>query len=250
MISPNDIPLASALGNKVVILTGPTSGLGLAIFELLQEHGTPTVAVGRMIDRLAETPSENRVEQTSTTLVSADFSSAESSEWIANVREGFEKLLGDYSDRTAILINNAATIEPIQSAVSLDQAALRRSMQINFGAPVALASALVDIAVARNRQLRIVNITTGAARRPIAGWLPYCASKAACRIALDVLSLENPGIELLHYDPGVIDTQMQMRIRNARKVLPHGLEPLNPSALRTPREAALLVVEEALKGQV
>jgi NADP-dependent 3-hydroxy acid dehydrogenase YdfG len=91
MISPKDIPTASSLATKVVILTGPTSGLGLAIFELLQEYRSPIVAVGRMIDRLAEIPSEKRVEQTLTTLDSVDFSSAESSEWIADVRQKFEK---------------------------------------------------------------------------------------------------------------------------------------------------------------
>jgi benzil reductase ((S)-benzoin forming) len=66
--------------------------------------------------------------------------------------------------------------------------------------------------------LTFVNISSGAANRPIAGWATYCSSKAFTKMFFDVLATQtknNPDIKIKTIDPGVIDTSMQQLIRNA-----------------------------------
>jgi benzil reductase ((S)-benzoin forming) len=66
---------------------------------------------------------------------------------------------------------------------------------------------------------RIVNISSGAARRPISGWTAYCAAKAGLDMASRVLALEagqrGLAIEVSSLAPGVIDTAMQETVRGS-----------------------------------
>ncbi len=66
---------------------------------------------------------------------------------------------------------------------------------------------------------RIVNISSGAARRPIFGWGAYCAAKAGLDMASRVAQLEaatrGHPVEVSSLAPGVIDTGMQETVRGA-----------------------------------
>ena len=62
----------------------------------------------------------------------------------------------------------------------------------------------------------VINISSGAARRPIAGWAAYCAAKAGLDMATRVASVESPaGMAVCSLAPGVIDTTMQEKVRGA-----------------------------------
>ena len=63
--------------------------------------------------------------------------------------------------------------------------------------------------------MRIINISTGAARKPFAGLSAYCASKAAALMLLDCLAKERPDVDISHVDPGVFDSDMQLALRTA-----------------------------------
>ena len=68
------------------------------------------------------------------------------------------------------------------------------------------------LAHARDReQVRIVHISSGAARKPYPGWSIYGASKAALdRHAADAAS---EGVRIVSLAPGVVDTAMQAGMR-------------------------------------
>jgi benzil reductase ((S)-benzoin forming) len=63
----------------------------------------------------------------------------------------------------------------------------------------------------------IVNISSGAAKRAIAGWSAYCAAKAglemATRVAALDASINDPTLAICSLAPGVVDTQMQAVVR-------------------------------------
>ena len=66
---------------------------------------------------------------------------------------------------------------------------------------------------------RVLNISSGAGRRAIAGWSAYCAAKAGLdqfsRVtALDEPQRPNPA-RIVSLAPGVIDTDMQGQLRAA-----------------------------------
>jgi NAD(P)-dependent dehydrogenase (short-subunit alcohol dehydrogenase family) len=79
------------------------------------------------------------------------------------------------------------------------------------------------LAGAAGRPLRIVNVSSGAATRAYAGWSAYCATKAALRMAGQVVAVEAdaypPGaagpldLAVVTYEPGVVDTAMQAEVR-------------------------------------
>src|SRR5690606_9251492 len=70
-----------------------------------------------------------------------------------------------------------------------------------------------------DRPLTIVNISSGAGRRPIPGWAAYCTSKAALDMYSQTIYLEekerNRNIRVYSVAPGVVDTPMQETIRKS-----------------------------------
>jgi benzil reductase ((S)-benzoin forming) len=66
---------------------------------------------------------------------------------------------------------------------------------------------------------KVLNMSTGAARRPISGWSAYCAAKAGLEMYAHSLVLEQESspypVKVVSFSPGVVDTEMQQEIRHA-----------------------------------
>lgn len=118
----------------------------------------------------------------------------------------------------AVLINNAGVIAPVGPLEKVDAAELQRNLAVNFTAPILLMRRFLDATRAVGLR-RIVNISSGAARRPIFGWSAYCAAKAGLDMASRVVALEAAtrglAVEVASLAPGVIDTAMQASVRGA-----------------------------------
>lgn len=118
------------------------------------------------------------------------------------------------SSKVVVFINNAGSIAPICSAHKVSMADMEYAFRVNCSGPLALAQDLVMQTTEIGGRLFILNISSGAAKQPIKGWMAYCSSKAAIRMALDVLAEENNNVQVEHFDPGVMDTDMQRLIRS------------------------------------
>jgi NAD(P)-dependent dehydrogenase (short-subunit alcohol dehydrogenase family) len=61
----------------------------------------------------------------------------------------------------------------------------------------------------------IVNVSSGAAIRPLEGWSAYCTAKAGLAMLTRAIMLENTatGIRVFGFQPGTTDTDMQVTIR-------------------------------------
>jgi len=118
----------------------------------------------------------------------------------------------------AVLINNAGVIAPVGPLEKVDAGELQRNLAVNFTAPILLMRRFLD-ATGGVGLRRIVNISSGAARRPIFGWSAYCAAKAGLDMASRVVALEAAtrglAVEVASLAPGVIDTSMQATVRGA-----------------------------------
>ena len=113
-----------------------------------------------------------------------------------------------------ILINNAGVIEPIAALAEGDPAAWARNIGINLaGAYHAIRAILPGMLRAGGGT--IVNLSSGAAHRPLEGWSAYCAAKAGLAMLTEALAVETAGsgIRVFGFAPGVIDTDMQVSIR-------------------------------------
>ena len=115
----------------------------------------------------------------------------------------------------AVLINNAGIVAPVGPLERVAAEDLERNLAVNLLAPMLLMRRFVRGTEGVAGVRRIINISSGAARRPIAGWSAYCAAKAGLDMATRVVALEAKGVEAVSLAPGVIDTPMQAIVRNA-----------------------------------
>jgi NAD(P)-dependent dehydrogenase (short-subunit alcohol dehydrogenase family) len=119
--------------------------------------------------------------------------------------------------RRAVLINNAGVVQPVGPLARNDPAALVNSVQVNLLAPLLLMRWFAAQAAPRAATAAIINISSGAGRRPIAGWTAYCASKAgldmASRVVADEAAASGTPLTVTSLSPGIVDTGMQAAIR-------------------------------------
>lgn len=118
----------------------------------------------------------------------------------------------------AVLINNAGVISPVGPLDEVDARALEANLAVNLVTPMLVMRRFLR-ATATVALRRIVNISSGAARRPIFGWSAYCTAKAGLDMASRAVALEAQArglaIEVSSLAPGVVDTAMQAVVRSA-----------------------------------
>src|SRR5690606_10247034 len=110
---------------------------------------------------------------------------------------------------------NAGTIDPVALSEALsDSRAIQKAFNLNVAAAMVLSAAFLRTTAA-DADRRILNISSGAGRKPTAGWPVYCATKAALDHYTRVLAVENPDLRAVSLAPGVVDTTMQQHIRSS-----------------------------------
>ena len=186
------------------IVTGHSSGLGAAIAESLLQRGIPVLGTARrgnpaLADRFPALLQEARLDLGDAGALSR---------WLDS--EAIPAYCRDAD--TVLLINNAGTLGPIGPAETQPVDEIGTAVQINVAAPLMLTAAL---ALHHAGALRVVHISSGAARSPYAGWSIYCATKAALdHHARAVAADGRANLRMCSLAPGVLDTDMQDIIRN------------------------------------
>ena len=139
------------------VLTGHSRGLGAAIAATLLSRNIPVLALSRTthVDLAGRFP--RLLEQVEMDL--AD--SAALAGWLGS--GAMPRFLADC--RTALLINNAGTVQPVGPAGSQDVSAIARAVSLNVAAPLMLANAFVAATHAAIER-RILHVSSGAARSP------------------------------------------------------------------------------------
>jgi NAD(P)-dependent dehydrogenase (short-subunit alcohol dehydrogenase family) len=112
-------------------------------------------------------------------------------------------------------INNAGVLDPIVPLRDLALAEFREHIDVNLFGVFLGTRAYVRHLRARGGEGVLVNVSSGAAWHGYAGWTAYCAGKAAVDRLTECVALEEEsnGLRAYAVAPGVIDTDMQARIR-------------------------------------
>jgi len=195
--------------DRLCVVTGTSEGIGLAVAEALLERGWEVAGVARR-----EAP-----------LRHADYRHARIDLGDTAALEGrLAEYLGEELRRPGRsrlgLVNNAAALEPAGPLPRLGATALARAFAVNVVAPACLLG--LFLRCAPRTPLRVVNVSSGAAARPYAGWAAYCSSKAALRMVGQVAAAEADelaagsaaDLSVVSYEPGVVDTAMQASVRS------------------------------------
>lgn len=181
-----------------VVITGVSRGLGKALAEKYLEAGFKVLGIGRSHD----------IDHPNFRFICCDLS---------DPLQVNEVDFGQIDDET-ILINNAGIIGNIMRLSDQNEADASSVFHVNTIAPMVFCSKIAR-AVSPLQMLTIVNISSGAGRRPIPSWAAYCASKAALDLFSQTFLLEEKEkgrkIKVFSIAPGVIDTAMQQKIRRS-----------------------------------
>lgn len=197
----------AALLGKVVIVTGASRGIGAAAAEALAAAGAAvmlTARDGKLAAEVAAGIAAAGGKAASLACDVADYAAVESLVAATTKRFG----------RPDILINNAGVIEPIATIAHSDPVAWAKNIQINLvGAFNAVRAVLPRMIAAGGGT--IVNVSSGAALRPLEGWSAYCSGKAGMAMLTQAIKLEEGpnGIRVFGFQPGTTDTDMQVLIR-------------------------------------
>jgi NAD(P)-dependent dehydrogenase (short-subunit alcohol dehydrogenase family) len=118
--------------------------------------------------------------------------------------------------RVDILVNNAATVEPLGPTAGVKAADLRLALEVNVVAPAALTAAVLPGMLAAGWG-RVVNLSSGIVANPavMVRMNAYAATKAALEAHTVNLAAElrGTGVTVNAYRPGGVDTAMQAWIR-------------------------------------
>jgi 3-oxoacyl-[acyl-carrier protein] reductase len=196
-----------SLTGKVIIVTGASRGIGAAASVALAKAGATVMLVARN-GRLAADVAQGIIASGGrATAASCDVSDYAAVEAVVSETEG-------RFGRVDALINNAGVIEPIASIADSNPADWARNIQINLIGAYNPVRALLPRMI-KGSGGTIVNVSSGAAIRPLEGWSAYCAAKAGLAMLTQSLMLENTatGIRVFGFQPGTTDTDMQVTIR-------------------------------------
>jgi len=186
--------------SKLAIVTGTSSGIGEALAQRLLADGWQVFGMARREVKFDGAYQHLQVDLSDPVVASQ-----------LGPRIEAEMAFGEFS-RLA-LVNNAATPGQKRSYGDQSTADTFRNIAINLSAPMAL----MDLAVRLRPDhalLRVVNISSGLAYRPLAGLADYCASKAGLHMAGESLAEEkHPNTAVLAYAPGIVATEMQRSLR-------------------------------------
>jgi len=167
--------------DKVVIITGASSGIGKALVFEFTNRGAKVVAAARSLENLSALEKELRAKSSEILIVKTDVSIENDCKRL--IEETIEKF-----GKIDVLINNAG-ISMRAMFDELDTAVIRKLMDVNFWGTVYCSKfALPHLLQSKGS---LVGVSSIAGYKGLPGRTGYSASKFAMQGLLEVIRIEN-----------------------------------------------------------
>ncbi len=186
--------------NKIVLITGATSGIGLACAKKFAANGDRLILTGRNAQRLAEIAKELTDKGTDVLTLTFDVRDREkAAKYISELPAEWQSI--------DVLVNNAGLalgLEPEYEG-SLDD--WETMIDTNVKGLLTMTRIVVPGMVERNRG-HIINVGSVAGDAAYAGGNVYCATKAAVKALSDGLRIDvaNTAVRVTNLKPGLVET--------------------------------------------
>jgi benzil reductase ((S)-benzoin forming) len=182
---------------RSVLITGASTGIGLALARALLARGDRVLALQRRPSPLAGAPGFSEL--------GCDL------EDHAGIEPRVGLLLAGVK-RLDLIVLNAAIASPIADLADTPLADIQRVMNINTWAN----KLLLDAVFARGIRVdQVVGVSSGAAVNGSRGWNGYALSKAAFLMLLALYAAERPETHFCSLAPGIVQTRMQDDLNDA-----------------------------------
>ena len=220
------------LKDKVVVVTGGSSGIGKAIVKSALENGAFVAACGRNYEKLIAVFPD--VDGNRLFLKKADVATdSDCADFIAEVLRKF--------NRIDILINNAGiTMRALFEDVQLE--VLREVMDVNFWGTVQCTKHALP-AIIRSTGV-IAGVSSIAGYRGLPGRTGYSASKFAMQGFLESLrtELQHTGVHVMWVSPGFTASNIRNNARAANGSR-QGETPLDEASLMSAEQCAAAILQ-------
>lgn len=186
--------------NKIVLITGATSGIGLGCARKFAKNGDKVILTGRNEQRLTEIRKELTDQGAEVLTLAFD----------VRDREKAKKYIDDLPEewkQIDVLVNNAGLALGLEPEYEGNLDDWETMIDTNIKGLLLTTRLIVPGMVERNRG-HIINIGSVAGDAAYAGGNVYCATKAAVKALTDGLRIDvaNTAIRVTNLKPGLVET--------------------------------------------
>lgn len=188
------------LKGRIAVITGASRGLGAGLASDFLARG---MKLGLCARSAIEIPKSDGV-----IVEQLDVSDAA-------LLERFTQRVQEHLGDIDLWVNNAGVLDPISPLRDVSVESFRRHIDINLTGVFLGTRIYVRHVRGRDGGGVLINVSSGAAWNAYAGWSAYCAAKSGVERLTECVALEEKdhGLRAYSVAPGVIDTDMQARIR-------------------------------------
>jgi len=224
--------------DKVVIITGGSSGIGKALAQEFGKHGSKILITGRNLQNLEKAVEELKQSGITVAGVQSDVSKEEDNKRMA---EEAMRLYG----RIDILINNAG-ISMRALFEDVDIEVLKKVMDTNFYGVLYATKYCLPQIIANHGS--VIGISSVAGYRGLPGRTGYSASKFALNGFLEVLRTEliNKNVHVLTACPGYTSSNIRKRSLTKDGTI-QGESPRDENSMMTAEECAHHIYKATVK---
>lgn len=190
----------SEIENKVVIITGASSGLGAATALRLAKNGAKLMLAARREDRLQEIVAKIEAEGGIAKYQVTDVTEQ-------SAVEALVKATQQAYQRVDVLVNNAGLM-PLSPLDETKVEEWEKMIDVNIKGVLYGVAAVLPI-MRSQKSGHIVNLSSVAGHKVFPAGAVYCATKFAVKAISEGIRLESNGeIRSTNISPGVIDTEL------------------------------------------
>ena len=186
--------------NKIVFITGATSGIGLGCARKFAANGDKLILAGRNASRLSEISSELKAQGTEVVTLKFDVRDREAAQ------KAIESLPAEWT-KIDVLVNNAGLALGLEPEYEGDFNDWDGMIDTNIKGLLTMTRLIVPGMIERNSG-HIINIGSVAGDAAYAGGNVYCATKAAVKALSDGLRIDvaNTSVRVTNLKPGLVET--------------------------------------------
>ena len=186
--------------NKIVLITGATSGIGLACAKKFAENGDKLILTGRNGQRLAEISNSLKEKNVKVLTLAFDVRDRETA------IQSFNNLPEEWKE-IDVLVNNAGLALGLEPEYEGSLEDWETMIDTNIKGLLTMTRLVVPGMVKRNRG-HIINVGSIAGDAAYAGGNVYCATKAAVKAITDGLRIDvaHTAIRVTNLKPGLVET--------------------------------------------